>query len=137
LNDRVETGLRDAIRLRARAGSGARQGVCWILRWRVARVRVPELRCAELLEDAVKISMLVTTILATTFAVAAFSQAVPAAKESGKAVAESTKEAGDNVKAAGSREPNKSVNKSKAHAHKAKAHAHAHRAKADAKAAVK
>jgi hypothetical protein len=96
------------------------------------------------LEDALKISMLVTTILASTFAVAAFSQAVPAAKETGKEVSESTKQGGDNIRAATSKEPNKSVykgkahaHKAKAHAHKAKAHAHAHRAKADAKDTVK
>ncbi len=88
------------------------------------------------LEGAVKISMVVTIIMTTTFAVAAFSQAVPAAKESGKAVSETTKQAGDNIKAGTSSEPNKSVYKSKARVHKAKAHAHGHRAKADAKAAV-
>jgi mRNA degradation ribonuclease J1/J2 len=49
-------------------------------------------------------------IIATTFATAAFSQAVPAAKETGRAVAESSKEAGDNIKAATSKEPMKSYN---------------------------
>jgi hypothetical protein len=67
----------------------------------------------------VKISTFLTTIMATTFAVAAFSQAVPAVKESGKAVAESTKQAGDNIKAATAKEPSKSVDKGKAHIHKA------------------
>ena len=89
------------------------------------------------LEQAVKISPILILILTTTFAMSAFSQAVPAAKETGRAVAESTKEAGDNIKATTSKEPKKSINKAKAHVHKAKAHAHAHHAKADAKAAVK
>ena len=83
-----------------------------------------------------KISMYLAAIVATTFTMSAFSQAVPAAKESGKGVAETTKEAGDNIKAATAKEPNKSVYKAKAHVHKAKAHAHGHSAKADAKAAV-
>jgi hypothetical protein len=94
------------------------------------------MKLAQILEQGVKIRVL-TLIVTTTFAMAAFSQAVPAAKETGRAVAESSKEAGDNIKAATSKEPKKSWNKTKAHVHKAKAHAHAHRAKADAKAAVK
>jgi hypothetical protein len=91
----------------------------------------------ELKESFVKTSLFLTMILAITFAAAAHSQAVPAAKETGKAVAESTKEAGDNIKAATAKQPNKAVDKAKAHVHKAKAHAHSHAAKADAKAAVK
>jgi hypothetical protein len=89
------------------------------------------------LERALKIPAFLTLIITTTFALTAFSQAVPAAKETGRAVAESSKEAGDNIKATTSKEPKKSYNKAKAHVHKAKAHAHSHRAKADAKAAVK
>jgi hypothetical protein len=85
----------------------------------------------------VKISMLLATVVAITFAATAFSQAVTGAKETGKAVAESTKEAGDNIKATTAKQPHKSVDKAKAHVHKAKAHAHSHAAKADAKAAVK
>jgi hypothetical protein len=91
----------------------------------------------ELKESFVKTSVFLTLILATSFAAAAHSQAVPATKETGKAVAESTKEAGDNIKAATAKQPNKAIDKAKAHVHKAKAHAHSHAAKADAKAAVK
>ena len=91
----------------------------------------------ELKESFVRTSLFLTMILTTSFAAAAHSQAVPAAKETGKAVAESTKEAGDNIKAATAKQPNKAVDKAKAHVHKAKAHAHSHAAKADAKAAVK
>jgi Ni/Co efflux regulator RcnB len=75
---------------------------------------------------------LLMTVLATSFAAAAFAQVEPAVKET----AESTKEAGDKVKAAVSSQPDKSVDKAKAHIHKAKARAHRHQAKKAADAAV-
>jgi Ni/Co efflux regulator RcnB len=79
---------------------------------------------------------LLMTVIATTFAAAAFAQVEPAVKETGKAVAESAKQGGDNVKAAVSTEPNKSVNKAKAKVHKAKARVHRHKAKKAADAAM-
>lgn len=81
-----------------------------------------------------KMKKLLMTVVATTFAAAAFAQVGTAVKETGKAAEESTKEAGDKVKGAMSTEPNKSIDKGKAHMHKAKARAHRHRAKKAAKA---